>query len=60
MAKVKTRRKPPKRALKRQEKKDEKEKRKTVLKETSFNFTNQYRNTNFTDFHQLILSIETC
>jgi hypothetical protein len=46
--------------LKRQKERNEKEKRKTVLKETSFNFTNQYRNTNFTDFHQLILSIETC
>jgi hypothetical protein len=43
------------------EKKDEKrEKKNSPKRETSFNFTNQYRNTNFTDFHQLILSIETC
>jgi hypothetical protein len=38
------------------EKRKTKRERKTVLKETSFNFTNQYRNTNFTDFHQLILN----
>jgi predicted glycosyltransferase len=49
-----------KKSLKTAKEKRKTKKRKENLKETSFNFTNQYRNTNFTDFHQLILSIETC
>jgi hypothetical protein len=48
---------PKRKLLNGKRKKDEKEK--TVLKVVLI-FTNQYRNTNFTDFHQLILSIETC